>query len=127
MDEPAHQPEITPSLTRSECVERLSNGGSRVEYTYRIFGLSFTGEVRATDYVPSRRIVWAMSGDLRGTIRWYFADPSGTARTQFTYSATYALPGPRLLHPLLRPLVQRYNEREVAELLKRLETQVEQR
>jgi uncharacterized protein YndB with AHSA1/START domain len=125
MDEPAHQPDITPSLTQSELVERLPNGGARVRYTYRILGLSFHGEVRATDYVPNERIVWAMTGDLRGTIRWYFAPLDGspsprTEETRFTYAATYSLPGPAFVHPLLTPIVRRYNERELAQLLQNL-------
>lgn len=124
MDEPAHQADITPSLTRSEFVERLPNGGSRATYTYRILGVSFTGEVRATDYVPPKRIVWTMDGDLRGTIRWYFATDS-SHQTTVTYSATYALPGPSVVRPLLAPLVRRYNEREVRALLRQLREQME--
>jgi len=127
MDEPAHQLVITPSLTRSELVERLPNGGARVRYTYRLFGLPFTGEVRATDYVPDERIVWALTGDLRGTIRWYFsplqADSSRRAdETRFTYAATYVLPGPALVRPLAAPLLRRYNAREVDQLLQNLRT-----
>jgi uncharacterized membrane protein len=124
MDDPAHQPEITPSLTRSELVERLPNGGSRVRYTYRILGVSFDGEVRATDYAPNERIVWAMTGDLRGTIRWYFSPLDRGAGTRFVYAATYALPGPALTRPLLGPLVRRYNEREVGQLLQTLRTRL---
>lgn len=117
MDDPTHQTEITPSLTRSHLVERLPNGGSHVEYTYRIFGLSLSGTVRATDYVPNERIIWSMEGDLRGTIRWYFAPLEAPERTRFTYAATYALPGPALCQSLLAPLVRRHNEREVHTLL----------
>lgn len=120
MDDPAHQPEITPSLTRSELVERLPHGGARVRYTYRILGVSFDGEVRATNYAPDERIVWAMTGDLRGTLRWYFSSLDGDSGTRFTYAATYALPGPALARPLLGPLVRRYNEREVDRLLQSL-------
>jgi len=124
MDDPTHQPAITPSLTTSHLLERLSNGGSRVRYVYSILGLSFSGEVRATDYVPNERIVWSMDGDLHGTLRWYFQklDPE---RSRFTYAATYALPGPSLLHPILKPLVRRYNEREVHALLRRLQSHLE--
>lgn len=125
MDEPAHQPDITPSLTRARLVERLPNGGSHVEYTYRIFGIPFTGTVRATDYVPNERIVWAMEGDLQGTIRWYFSPLDATEGTRFTYAATYALPGPSVLHPLIALAVRRYNEREVADLLQSLRTRLE--
>lgn len=119
MDVPAHQAEITPSLSESTLIERLPNGGSRARYTYQIFGLPLSGEVRATDYVPNERIVWAMSGDLQGTLRWYF-EPLDTG-CRFTYAATYEIPGPRLLRPLLRSLVRRYNERELQPLLHTLQ------
>ena len=124
MDEPRHQPEITPSLTRSHLLDRLPNGGSRVRYTYKILGIPFSGEVRATDYVPNERIVWSMEGGLRGTIRWYF-QPLTDERSRFTYAATYAIPGPSVLHPFLKPLVRRYNEHEVRTLLRRLKSRVE--
>lgn len=119
MDTPAHQATITPSLSESVLLERMPNGGSRARYTYRILGLSFSGEVRATDYVPDERIVWSMTGDLHGTIRWYFATPFDEG-CRFTYAATYRIPGPSLLRPLARPLIRRYNEREVRTLLRNL-------
>ncbi len=124
MDEPAHQLDITPSLMRSQLIERLPNGGAHVEYTYRIFGISLSGTIRATDYVPNERIVWGMRGDLRGTIRWYFAALDATDRTRFTYAATYALPGPSMIQSLIGPVVRRYNEREVDALLQRLRTRL---
>lgn len=123
MDEPRHQPGITPSLIQSHLLERLPNGGSRARYTYRLFGLSFSGEVRATDYVPHERIVWTMEGDLQGTIRWYFQSLDG-GQTRFTYAATYAVPGPSALRAVLKPLVRRYNEREVHTLLQRLQARL---
>lgn len=122
MDAPAHQARITPSLSTSALLERLPNGGSRAHYVYRILGLSFSGEVRATDYVPNERIVWSMTGDLQGTLRWYFEPIDGGSR--LTYAATYEVPGPSLLRPLARPLIRRYNEREIHALLRNLEAQV---
>ena len=123
MDTPIHQATITPSLQESTLLERLPNGGSRARYTYRISGLSFSGEVRATDYVPDERIVWSMTGDLQGTIRWYFA--STDAGCRFTYAATYQIPGPSFVRPVAHPLVRRYNEREVRALLRNLRARVE--
>ena len=123
MDTPAHQATITPSLSESVLLERMPNGGSRARYTYRTLGLSFSGEVRATDYVPDERIVWSMTGDLHGTIRWYFAAPLDEG-CRFTYAATYRIPGPSLIHPLARPLIRRYNEREVRALLRNLRARI---
>jgi carbon monoxide dehydrogenase subunit G len=123
MDAPAQQAEVTPSLAQSTLIERLPNGGSRAQYTYRLLGLSFSGEVWATDYVPHQRIVWSMQGDLAGTIRWYF-EPTDSG-TRFTYAATYQIPGPGVVRPLVRPLVRRYNEREVRALLQNLKARIE--
>jgi uncharacterized membrane protein len=123
MDTPARQAEITPSLSTSSLIERLPNGGSRARYAYQILGLSFSGEVRATDYVPHERIVWSMMGDLQGTIRWYF-DPVETG-CRFTYAATYQIPGPSLLRPLARPLIRQYNESEVRTLLHTLKERLD--
>lgn len=125
MDEPSRQPDITPSLTHSHLLDRLPNGGAHARYTYKILGLSFSGEVCATDYVPNERIICNMEGDLQGTIRWYF-QALDHGRSRFTYAATYALPGPSLLRPLLKPLVRRYNEQEVHTLLQRLKAHLEE-
>jgi uncharacterized protein YndB with AHSA1/START domain len=123
LDRPDDQPRFTPSLEASTLIERLPNGGSRVAYTFRLMGLPLSGEVRATGYDRPERIVWALSGDLQGSIRWYL-DPEREG-TRFTYAATYALPGPAFLKPLAAPLVRRYNEREVARLLKTFKRMVE--
>lgn len=128
MDEPRRQVALTPSLTRSDLVERLPNGGARVRYTYRMFGISFSGEVEATDYVSNQRIVWSIRGDVQGTLRWYFAtnaDDQSSPSTQFTYAATYAVPGPSFVQRLLGPLLHRYNEREVQTVMQRLQNRIE--
>jgi len=124
VDKPERQTAFTPSLTRSTLIERLPNGGVRARYTFSLFGLAFHGEVRATDYAPQERIVFAMTGDLRGSIRWYL-EPERDG-TRFTYAGTYAVPGPSLVKPALRPVVRRYNEREIRTLLQNLKTQIEE-
>jgi len=68
--------------------------------------------------------VFAMTGDLRGSIRWYL-EPERDG-TRFTYAGTYAVPGPSLVKPALRPVVRRYNEREIRTLLQNLKTQIEE-
>lgn len=122
LDEPARQVSFTPSLTSSSLIERLPNGGARARYVFRIYGIDLVGEVRATDYDPPSRIVWAMTGNLNGTIRWYL-DPEGEG-TRFTFAATYRVPGPSFLRPALTPLLRRYNDREVRSLLQQLRTRI---
>lgn len=123
LDAPARQPSFTPSLTKSHLIERLPNGGARAGYVFTIWGIDFEGEVRATDYEPPSRIVWAMTGDLTGTIRWYLApEDSGT---RFTFAATYQVPGPSVLRSLTTPFIRRYNKQEVVTLLGALKGRVE--
>ena len=64
-----------------------------------------------------------MTGDLRGSIRWYLEPEDGG--TRFTYAATYAVPGPGVLQPVLTPVVRRYNRSEIATLLQNLKRNVE--
>ncbi len=122
MDRPENQPEFTPSLSRSETVETLPNGGKRVAYTYSMAGVDLDGDLEATAYDPERRVVWEMSGDLTGEIEWGF-EPDGDA-TVFSYTARYDIPVP-VLDVLVAPFVKRYNERELATALENLKTRLE--
>ncbi|GGK80643.1 SRPBCC family protein [Haloarcula sebkhae] len=114
MDEPSNQAAVTPSLSRAERIERLPNSGNRAAYEYRMFGLTFTGEVRASTYEPPERIVYDMDGDLTGRIAWRFEPEDGG--TRLTYAADYEVPGP-LPEFLLAPVIRWYNRREVRQLL----------
>ena len=122
MDRPENQPEITPSLVRSEPVETLPNGGKRVAYTYRIAGIDLDGFIEAVEYEPESRIRWEMTGDIEGTITWTFeADGDGTA---VTYASAYELPVP-VLSAVVAPFVKRYNERDLRTTLANLTTRLE--
>jgi len=122
MDEPSNQAAVTPSLSRAERIERLPNSGNRAAYEYRMFGLTFNGEVRASTYEPPERIVYDMDGDLTGRIDWRFEPERGG--TRLTYTADYDVPGP-LPEFLLAPLIRWYNRREVRQLLDNVAKAVE--
>jgi uncharacterized membrane protein len=122
MDRPENQPEITPSLTHSETLETLPNGGKRVAYTYTMAGIDLDGEIRATEYDPEERVVWEMTGDLSGEIEWTFEEAGD--ETQVTYTGRYDIPVP-VLNAVVEPFVRRYNERELRTTLENLKTRVE--
>lgn len=124
MDRPENQPEITPSLTRSETVAELPNGGKRVAYTYRMAGITLEGHIEAAEYEPEELIRWEMSGDLEGEIEWRFEPHDGGTRV--TYRADYGLPVPAV-ERLARPFLERYNERELRTTLENLATRLEAR
>ena len=122
MDRPENQPEITPSLSHSETLEELPNGGKRVAYTYTMAGIDLDGEIRATEYDPEAHIVWEMTGDLTGEIEWRFEEDAG--ETVVTYIGRYEIPIP-VLDAVVKPFVRRYNERELRTTLENLKTRVE--
>ena len=123
LDTPENQVEITPSLSASELVERLDNGGSHVRFTYSMAGISLDGEVRATTYEPNERIGFEMTnGPLDGTITWTF-DGDNT-QTTVTYAADYTVPTP-VLQSVAETFAQRYNERELKTTLQNLKDRLE--
>ncbi|WP_227132821.1 SRPBCC family protein [Halorubellus salinus] len=122
MDQPANQPEITPSLQRSEILAAREDGSKRVAYGYGLGGITMDGELDAVEYVPEERIVWEMTGDLSGEITWTFEPEDGG--TRFTYAAGYDVPG-GVLERLAAPFVKRYNDREVRTTLENLKTRLE--
>jgi uncharacterized membrane protein len=122
MDQPENQPEFTPSLTRSETLEELPNGGTRVAYTYTIAGVDLHGEIEAVAYEPQQYVEWEMTGDLSGEIEWEFEADEGA--TTVTYTGRYEIPIP-VANAVVEPFVKRYNERELRTTLENLRTRIE--
>jgi uncharacterized membrane protein len=122
MDRPENQPEITPSLTRSETLEERPDGSKRVAFTYTMAGIDLHGELDAVEYEPESRVRWEMTGDLEGSIEWRFESDDGG--TLVSYAAEYEVPVP-VLDSLADPFVERYNERELRTTLENLRTRIE--
>ena len=118
MDVPENQARISPRLSSVETIGTLDTGGKRASYTYRLFGLSFDGEVRGTEHRPHERIAFAMTGDIEGRIEWTFEPVEGGTRV--TYAAEYDLGLPPLVDRLLGPLADRFNRREIESTLENL-------
>ena len=118
MDVPENQARISPRLSTVETTGTLDSGGKRARYIYRLFGLSFEGDVRGVEHRPPERIVFEMTGDIDGRIEWGFEPVEGGTRV--TYTATYDLGLPPLLDRLLGPLADRFNRRELETTLENL-------
>ena len=122
MDRPENQPEITPSLTRSQTIEELPNGGKRVAYTYTMAGVDLEGRLEALEYEPESHVRWEMTGDLEGEIEWEFEPEDGA--TVVSYAARYEIPIP-VLDAVVEPFAERYNERELRTTLENLRSRLE--
>ncbi len=122
MDVPENQARISPRLSAVETTGTLDTGGKRASYVYRLFGLSFEGEVRGVEHHPPERIVFEMSGDIEGRIEWTFEPVEGGTRV--TYAATYDLGLPPFVDRLLGPVADRFNRRELEATLENLKSRL---
>ncbi|ERH13419.1 MAG: polyketide cyclase / dehydrase and lipid transport [halophilic archaeon J07HB67] len=111
VDDPQTQVRVTPALTGIADVRPKPDGGRRMVYGYGVFGLVFTGVLETTTYDPPDRIVFEMTGDLAGEIRWTF-ESVADGQTRFTYAARYDL-SQFPLGGLFRPVVRWFNRREL--------------
>ncbi|MFB6177846.1 MAG: SRPBCC family protein [Halobaculum sp.] len=111
VDRPDNQVAVTPALTGVADVQSKPDGGKRLLYGYRVFGIVFTGALETTTYDPPERLVFEMTGDIEGEIRWTL-DALDEDRTRFTYAADYDLSW-LPLYRLLQPLLRWYNRREL--------------
>ncbi|MFT4944596.1 MAG: carbon monoxide dehydrogenase subunit G [Halovenus sp.] len=122
LDQPEHHAVVTPSLAESKPVETLDNGGKRVRYVYRMAGISREGQLTETVHEAGRRMCFEMSGGITGEID-ITLEPVEEG-TEVTYSATYDLPG-RVVAAVTKPLVGRFNRRQLQETLRNLKTELE--
>lgn len=117
LDDPNNHAAITPSLSDVSAVEPLSNGGKRLEYTYRLGGVPIEGTLVQTVHDPPTRHGFELRGTLSGDLSLAI-EPEGDGCV-VTYAASYDLPGGALL-AVARPLVSWYNRREARRTLSNL-------
>jgi len=103
----------------------MPNGGVRLNYRCGRFGFSLNGHLEATDYSPPTRLVWTVTGDVNGTLRWYL-DPEADG-TRFTAAATYQVPAPSLIQSLITPVLRRFAEADLDGTLKHVKADVDSR
>ena len=124
LTDPTVQSEIAPVRTIFQERQQQPDGGCRAEYACRVFGLSASGEVKTTDYTPNRRLIWALTGDFQGTVRWYLTPVENTSRTEVSVAATYGVPGLSFLQRVAAPLIRRYVARKADHFLRRMHEQL---
>ncbi len=110
LDDPHNHAAVTPRLNDVRDIERLSNGGKRLSYTYQMAGLGIDGELVQTVHEPNERMVFELRGRLEGTIDLSF-EPAEDGTT-LTYTAEYDLPE-NALTSVGEPVIRRFNERQL--------------
>ncbi|MCL9813682.1 SRPBCC family protein [Natranaeroarchaeum aerophilus] len=122
LDDPNNHMAVTPSIADIDNVERLENGGKRLDHTFRMAGVALDGELVQTVHEPDERMVFEMRGRLEGEIGLQFEAEDGG--TRLTYAATYEIPG-NVLSAVAAPFARRYNERELRTTLENVQTHFE--
>lgn len=124
MDDPYNHAEVTPSITDVRNIERLENGGKRLEHTYTMAGIGVDGELEEVEHTENEVMRFEMRGELEGEIKLRFEEKDGGTQTRLTYTAEYDVPT-KVLEKLVEPFVRRYNERELRTTLENVKARIE--
>lgn len=122
LDDPYNHAEVTPSVTNVRNVERLDNGGKRLDCTYTMAGVGLETELEQTIHEPNRRMVFDMRSGINGELELRFTEANGG--TEVTYAAEYEIPG-RVIGRVVEPFAVKYNQRELRTALENLKQRVE--
>ena len=122
VSEPPNLMEIWPSIVEQKDIERLPNGGHRVQFVYKMAGMRFEGTSEDTEYVANQRVVSKTKGGIESTITWMFQPEAGG--TKVTFEAEYTVPIP-LLGKLAEAFIVKANEREAELILANLKHRME--
>ena len=119
---PTNLPEIWPSMIDAKDIQRLSNGGNKFRWVYKMAGMRFEGISEDIDVVPHQQVVSKTEGGLESTVTWAL-QPEGEG-TKVTFQAEYKVPIP-LLGKLAEAIIVKLNEHEAEVLLANLKTRME--
>ncbi|MFB6207036.1 MAG: SRPBCC family protein [Haloglomus sp.] len=122
LDDPRNHVKITPALIEVNEIETLPNGGKRATYSYKLAGVTLTGQVEDIERSPSDLLVQELSGAIEGTIT-YDLDPTDGG-THLDYEAAYELPD-TVVNTVLAPITETYNQREAESTLANLKAHLE--
>ncbi len=122
LDDPYNHAEVTPSVTNVQNVDRLDNGGKRLDCTYTMAGIGLQTELEQTVHEPNQRMVFDMRSGIDGELELRFTEANGG--TEVTYRAEYEVPG-RVVGKVVKPFALKYNERELRAALKNLKQRLE--
>lgn len=117
--DPAHLPEIWPSLVEVRNVEPHDNGKS-FDWDYKLLGKRIHGHSDPVEFVANERLVTQAVRGIPNTFRWLYAAHDGA--TDVTLEVDYEVP---FLGRFGERIVGTINEREAATLLGNLKRRME--
>lgn len=123
LDSPKNHEQFTPSLKDVRNKEELDNGGKKVDFTYSILALQFTGQLKEIERENMSRMLFEMSGDINGEIEIEIS--SKDEKTEISYIGRYDLLD-GLAKKILSPAIKRYNDREVEKILDNIKSDLDE-
>lgn len=122
MRDPAHLPEIWPSMVEVKDVADLPNGGHRYHWIYKMAGVRLEGDSETVEFEPDKHIVQKGTGQIPSTFDWTFTPENGS--TKVNTKVEYEIPE-TLLGKLAKPFIVKLNEREAESFLGNLKDRIE--
>ena len=120
--DPAHLPEIWPSMVEVKDIKPLPNGGHRYHWLYKMAGVKFEGDTETVELVKNEKLVSKVEGGIESRFDWLFKPENGF--TRMTVKADFKVP-PTLLGKLKEPFLVKVNEHEAEILLANLKDRME--
>jgi uncharacterized membrane protein len=120
IDEPAHLPEIWPSLYEVKDV-KFTPQERKFQWLYNFAGKRFAGKTETIEHVQDERIVEKTFGDIESTFVWKFQGQNGF--TKIAFEADYELPP--AIEPKMKTFLVKRNELEADVMLENLKARLE--
>ncbi|MDH4140747.1 MAG: SRPBCC family protein [Coriobacteriia bacterium] len=122
LDDPAHLPEIWPSLFEITDVHLLPNGGHSNHWKYKMAGIRLEGTSEDVEHIANERIVSKTKGGTDSTQTW-MVEPEG-GDTKVTFKVDYVVPVP-VLGKLAEAAIVKLNDHEGDTIMANLKTVME--
>jgi len=117
MENPAHLPEIWPSILEVSNILDEGDGKKSYDWVYKMAGMKFNGHSETLEYIPNKRIVVNNPKGIESKFTWdYKQEGNGT---RINLNAEYVIPVP-LLGKLAEAAVTKQGDNEADELLANL-------
>jgi uncharacterized membrane protein len=118
-----NMPEIWPSMVDVKILEKLPNGGTKSQYTYKMAGMRFEGINFDTEFVQNKRTVTRTEGGIESEITWDYEAEGET--TRLTIASEYTIPIP-LIGKMAEKFILKQNENELEIILANLKARMEE-
>jgi uncharacterized membrane protein len=120
--DPRHLPEVWPNLVEVSNVAPHPDGGFGFDWIYRMAGIKVRGHSEDVEFARNACVVSQSESGIPNTFRWSYAGKDGA--TELTLEVDYDVPR-GLFGRMLRPLLDRINERDASTLLRNLKAHFE--